>query len=353
MRKKDQSEMEKRISEATRIEDPREEFIESLHQRITGQGAPSTGLVRLWSLSHRSVWFFIVIGIVLISTIYFVIGPKNVHAFIEDFNFLDSGLETVEEAGMVTELGATSLSTILYPNSTLEEIIVILDWVYIDESRLVLGFITESMPSGLILGVPTIIAEDSLNQNLVFSSISVERNKDQIVFMTFNPIQTGNNEKRVDFSVDIPLVESADSNKTPLVVFHYDLEAIPVRRGITYEFDQSSPAMDDDLGFSMESILVTPSFSKISFCVDMPVEDILALPKPAMYLQIDDGPAIYNYYLVGLSEAEGQACVQIGFSESGLLGNERITFKFQWYVITIGEYSGYDLNDIIEKKNSN
>lgn len=337
MRKTDRFKMEKNIRKATHVEDPRKEFVGTLRQRITGQDSPITGCLRFQNLSHRPVWFFLVIGFVLISVVYFSIGPKNVHAFIEDFNSLDPGMETVEEAGMVTELEITSQFTIQDIDNSTQVITVILDWVYLDEGRLVLGVITEAVPSGLALDMPTITTEQSIKQNLAFSSISEEGNDNQIIFMAFNPIQMDNNDKQVDFSVDIPLIESADLDKTPLVVFHYDLEGIPVRRGISYEFEQSAPVLVDDLEFQLDFIQTTPSFTKVTFSVNLSAEDILALPKSDINLQIGDSPIIYDYFLLGITESEDLTCVQIGFLDGGLLGNERIIFRFKQNFIAIVE----------------
>jgi hypothetical protein len=341
MRKTNQTEMEMKVKKAVNVEDPRPDFVESLRQRIAGKGFPSGWSFRLYRLSRRPVWFFLVIGFILASVIYFVVGPKKVYAFITDFNFTDPGLQTVAEAGLVTELEKVSQFTIQDLDNSSQVVTVILDWVYIDEGRLVLGFITESIPTGLVLDMPVIIAKQSFNQNLVFSSISEEEHTDQIIFMAFNPIQMGNTDKQVDFSVDIPLIKIGDPDKVPLAVFHYDLEDVPVVKGKTYEVDQLPSIIEDDLGFRMKSFMFTPSFTEVSFCVNMLVEDILALPKSDINLRIGDGPVTYDYFLVELSEAKDQTCVLIGFFNGGTPENEQVVFQFNRVAIAIMQNSSF------------
>ena len=343
MRKINQIKMETKIREAVDVEDPQPDFVESLRQRITGQDFPSGWSFRLYRLSHRPVWFFLVIGLTLVLTVYLVIGPQNVHAFIEEFDFIDPGLETVAEAELVTEVEVLSQYTIQGLDNSTEVITVILDWVYIDESRLVLGFITDSIPTGMVLGLPTVTAEQSLRHDLVFSSISEGDNPNQIIFSAYNPIQLDSHEKQVSFSMDLPLLESYDPAKTPLAVFHFELKDVPILKGKTFEMEQSSLALVDDLEFQFESFLFSPSFTMVTFCVDMPLKEIMALPKSDISLQVGDGPVMYDFLLIKIEEDREQTCVQIGFFDGGMPENEMIIFRFKRLAIGIMQYSRDDL----------
>ena len=343
MRKINQIKMETKIREAFDVEYPRPDFIESLRQRIVGRGSHSAGCLRFQNLSQRPVWFFLVIGLTLAFAIYLVIGPQNVHAFIEEFDFIDPGLETVAEAGLVTEVEVLSQFTVQGLDKSSQVITVILDWVYIDEGRLVLGFITEGVPSGLVLDMPTIAAEQSIKQNLTFSRISGEDNPDQIIFSAYDPIQLDSYEKQVDFSVDLPLIQSDDPTNTPLAVFHYALEGVPIRKGKTYESEQSAPVLVDDIEFQFESFLFLPSFTEVTFCVNMSSKEILTLPRSDISLQVGDGPVMYDFLLMKIEEDREQTCVQIGFFDGGTPENEMITLRFKRLAIAIMQYSRDDL----------
>jgi len=352
MRKKDQLKLENRIKEATLVENPKQDFVESLLTEIKRQGSPSSGSFRSYSLSRWPVWLILVNVIVLLSAVVIAIGPRTVFDFMTDsFNIFDPGVQTVEAAGLVSKQGLTPRPTILIPDSSLEDITVTLDWVHIDGDRLAMGFVTESMPSGLVLDMPIITADKCLKDNLTFSSTTLENDTNQVIFTTYDPIQMDNDDKQVDFSMDLALIKYGDPDETPLAIFHYDLEGIPVYKSQTYEKEQSIHGKIDDLEFQLESFNKTNSFTEVTFCVTLSAEEILALPKSDINLQIVNGTVTYDYLILELDETEDQTCVQVGFLESGTQEGEMIVFSFKEMYIAIMQNNTFTQDESIENEN--
>jgi hypothetical protein len=235
---------------------------------------------------------------------------------------------------------------------------VTLDWVYIDEGRLVLGVVVESVPSGLVVDMPIITADRSLKPDLGFNSLLAAEDTGQIVFLAFNPVRADDYTQQVDFSVDLPLVEDGDSHKTPLAMFHYDLEGIPIYKGQTHEIGQAvyqngfegipidknptdkiEKTDPNDLEFEMESILVTPSFTEVEFCVNLSAEEVMALPRSDISLKIGDKPVVSDYLVLEISETGDQTCLRLGFLDGGSLENDLVVFRFTQWSFAMMQYS--------------
>jgi hypothetical protein len=350
MRKTNQTEMEMKVKKAVRVEGPGQAFVESLRHKIEEQAAPTGRPTRVCPLFHQPVWLTLLNVIVLLSAVLFTIGPKNAYASIKDFfNLLDPGLQTVEAAGLVTELEITAQATVTGTDGSVEDITVTLDWVYLDEGRLVLGFVTSSIPSGCALENPVIVAGQTLKSNLTFSSVSEGEDADQIIFSAYNPLQENNRDKQVDFSVILHLIDVEDPARVPLAEFHYDLVGIPVHKGQTIDMEQTTPARVDDIEFQVESFVVTQSFSEVVFCSDLSADKVLALPKSDISLQIGDGPVMYGYLVLGMAEGEGQTCVQIGFFDGSSMKDEMVIFRFKETFVAIIQSAPFDPGERIDK----
>jgi hypothetical protein len=339
MRKKDRMEMEERISEATCVESPEPDFVNSLKRKIVEQGSPPIGSTKTCTLSHRPALLILANVFVLLAAIIIMAGPRNVYAHIKAFFDIDDpGLQTVEAAGLVTDLEMTPEPTILSSDRSIENISVILDWVYIDEGRLVLGFSLESVPSGLTLDLPTITDHQSFKSNLTFSSNSVEdENASQFIFSAYNPIRKDDNAREVNFGIDVSLIESGDADKDPLAVFHFDLEGVPVHKGRTYDTKQSLPAEVNELEFLVKSVKFMPSFTEVEFCTNISAEEIRALRKSDISLQIGEKPPVQDYLVLKLAETGDETCVQIGFFDGGESWTDLFFFQFQQFGIAIGQ----------------
>lgn len=338
MRKKDRMEMEERISKAAWVDDPEQDFVDSLKQKIVGQGSPPIESFTHRPLSRRPALLILANVFVLLAAIIIVAGPRKVYAHIKAFFDIDDpGLHTVEAAGLVTELEMTPEPTILSSDKSIENISVILNWVYIDEGRLVLGFTLGSVSPGLTLDTPTITGHPSLRSNLTFSSNVVEdEDANQFIFSAYNPIQADENAREINFGVDLPLIETGDADKDPLAVYHYDLEGVPVHKGQTYETKQSHPAEVNELEFLVKSVKFMPSFTEVEFCTNISAKEILALRKSDISLRIGEKPPVQDYLVLELAETGDETCIQIGFFDGGESWTEKIIFQFQQFGFVIG-----------------
>jgi hypothetical protein len=339
MRKKDRLEMEEKISEAAWVEDPEQDFVNSLKRKVVEQGSPPIGSFTHRPLSHRPALLILANVIVLLAVIIIMAGPRKVYANIKAFFDIDDpGLQTVEAAGLVTDLEMAPEPTILSSDSSIENISVILNWVYIDEGRLVLGVSMASVPPDLTLGTPTITGHPSLRSDLTFSSNAVEdENASQFIFSAYNPIRADENAREISFGIDVPLIETGDADKDPLAVYHYDLEGVPVHKGRTYETTQSFPAEVNELEFLVKSFKFMPSFTEVEFCTNMSAKEILALRKSDISLRIGEKPPVQDYLVLELAETGDETCVQIGFFDGGESWTDLIIFQFQQFGIAIGE----------------
>jgi len=284
MHKTDQIEMEMKLREITRVNGPDQQFVESLWQKFEQQEETPMKPNKQRSLFARPVFIILAVAVLLVSALFIGFGPKKVSAFIRDiFSSYDPGLQEVEEAGLVTDLGLLAEPALLpeeelseethqiYPvglSQTIEGNTLTLDWVYVDEGRLALAYTTQELQEGLTIGEPilTFTGYSPKQQNGSIQSMDGETN--QTLYTSYQLIQMDAAGEFLNFSVNLPLVHPDDPNQAPVAQFHFDLENVPLYRGFTVYLQQIHQVTLNGISVQLKSVQIAPDFTDVVLCSD-------------------------------------------------------------------------------------
>lgn len=343
MYKTDQIEMEMKIREATRVDNPDQQFVDSLWQKIERQGPLPRKVFQQRSLYQRPAFIILAVTLLLIAALFIGFGPKKVSAFIRDiFSMNDPGLQAVEEAGLVTDLDISAEPTVMENAATAEvpkevtplsisqslgEITVTLDWVYIDSGRLALAFTPDAIPQGMTFGTPSLTFDGFTPAQREGSVQTVRDDGSQYIFVSYQVINPEIVGDQINFSVDIPLMQPADPEWEEQAVYHFDLQGIPVYVGRTVPIQQTAATSVNNIEVRLESVVVSPSYTDVVVCYDFPPGDAPFWHIFKSTVQIGDSPEesmrSYNY----LDDIENNHCVQIGFGIGSATPGDRLVFR--------------------------
>ena len=301
-------EMEMKVREITWVNDPSPEFVETLWQQIEEKEPLPMKPFQKRALYQRPAFIILIVALLLLGALFIGFGPQKVSAFIRDiFSMHDPGLQDVEEAGLVTDLGMVAepallpeeeLSTEVYPvipvgqSQTFGDTTLTLDWVYADEGRLALAYTTQGLQEGLVLGEPA-IAYNGFSPAQQYGSIQTPvGDAGQTIFVSYHAIQVDVVGSPIGFSIDLPLVNSNDPNGEPVAQFHFDLEDIPVYRGFTVFIQQTYQITLNGMSMQLKTVQITPDYTDVTFCSD---PENTGVPLEAIQeatLQFGEGPSV-------------------------------------------------------------
>jgi hypothetical protein len=282
MPKSDQIEMEMKLREITRVNGPDQQFVESLWQKFLQQEETPMKPNKQRSLFTRPVFIILAVAVLLVGALFIGFGPQKVSAFIRDiFSSYDPGLQEVEEAGLVTDLGLSAEPALLpeeelseethqiYPvglSQTIEGSTLTLDWVYVDEGRLALAYTTQELQEGLEIGEPilTFTGYSPKQQNGSIQSLDEENN--QTLYVSYQLIQMDAAGEFLNFSADLPLIHPDDPNQTPVAQFHFDLTDVPLYRGFTVYLQQIHQVTLNGVSVQLKSVQIAPDFTDVVLC---------------------------------------------------------------------------------------
>ena len=343
--------IESKVRQVTSMLGPDEAFVSGLWERLAREHLPSQPVFEKTSWYRRPVWVAAAILLVLLAALFIGFGPRNVSAFIRGiFGRSDSGLQAVQEAGMVTELEMTAQPTLssemeltpdlppdvhpLFICQTLEDITITLEWIYIDEARMTLALTSDPLPQGIIFGMP-IVNLDGIGEWRGGSYR--QESATSVLIDIFQNIQVDVVGELVNFSIDLPLVNQYKSEEHPYATFHFDLQDIPVYQGMNIPLTQTASVTIDGVEIQLNSVRVMPSYTEIELCYDMPPNDESKWYMPKPTLQIDDGPVETSYGFTNLGENEGKQCARIEFSVGNAGGGEQLIFQVENLFIPLPE----------------
>ena len=342
---------EEKVRTVTRTPEPSPEFADALWRRIQ-EKQPRPKTRGIWSrLSMHPVRVVLAVFLLILAILFISFGPQRVYAAVMKFlGFNDPGLQSVRDAGLGSELNFTAQPTILpSPTSeiappsasmlslsqTLEGVTLTLDWAYVDESRLALSWTTSPLPTDLAYGVPSITFAGFTPLQMRGVAQGLRSDNNQMMYVSYQVIQVDAVGEKIDFSVDLPLVQIGDEVQTPLANFHFDLKDIPVFRGTTLNLQQTYAHRFDGVEVRLESVRMMPSFTEVVACYDFPNEDAPFWYVQNATVQIDDGPEeSYRAYQY-LSEITDDHCVKLGFAVSSTAESSRLTFRIHKLVVPL------------------
>ena len=341
---------EEDIRQSFNIPEIRPEFMDQLYGEIMQHADAKTRKPHTF-LTLRPAWTvtFAVLAMLIIGTL--IIGPQRVYAAVMKFlGFNDPGLQSVRDAGLGSELNFTAQPTILPgPTSvtappsasmlslsqTLEGVTLTLDWAYIDESLLALSWTTSPLPTDLRYESPTITFTGFTPQQRRGVVQDLRSDNNQMMYVSYQVIQTSAVGEKIDFSVDLPLVRINGEAQTPVANFHFDLKDIPVFRGMTLNIQQAYAHQINGVEVRLESVRMIPSFTELIACYDFPNEDAPFWYVQNATVQIDDGPEeSYRAYQY-LSEITDDHCVKLGFDVGSTDESQRLVFRVHKLVVPL------------------
>jgi hypothetical protein len=354
MFKSNQMDMELKIRELTYLDEPSPLFVHTLWLKMKNLDPQVRRISEPRVIHWRPVWIVLLVLVIMMSALFIGFGPQKVYGFIRQiFGFSDAGLQAVQEAGLVTDLDISSQPTVVTAggsdvempkgahqvalSQTIDDLTVTLDWAYVDEGRLALGFSMDLMPSDLLFDVPRITYAHELPSNWQINNQSMTIGAEHILFISYQVIQVDFFGEQIDFSVDLPLISSPDEPENVLATFHFDLKEIPVYRGMTIQLQQTNAVSINNVEVILNSIHITPSNTELDICYDFPPNEENAWYLPEPTLQIGNGLEETGHSFTYQGEENGKHCARINFRIGNAGNAERLIFKINSLYVPLPE----------------
>lgn len=262
----------------------------------------------------------------------------------------DPGLQSVQDAGLVTDLNVTAQPTLLPANTpastalpasnlalsqTLEGVTLTFDWVYLDEGRLALGWKFNDLPEDTILDTPKVTFIGVTPVQSQGYSQSIRSDEKQAVYVSYQVIHADSVGGKVDMSVEVPLVKHTGEEQTTLASFHFNLTDVPVYKGQTISIQQTYAVRRNGVEVRLKSVRVMPSNTEITACYDFPTQNASFWYMQHATVQIGDGPEeSYRPYQY-LSDIQDDHCVKLGFAVGNASGENRLIFRVRQLVVPL------------------
>ncbi len=300
-------------------------------QRITG--ISPKGEKMIWRLPVTAV-LLAVIGLALIATVGFA-----VYHF-----FFDPGLQGVREAGLGANLNTTAQptlnpqiptdsyqglpATLIGSDQTNNGVTVSLDWISVNNVRVLFGFSAEGLLEGMSFDSPQITFIGSTPVQFRGSAFELDGN--QVVtgeFISYQVINDLGSNNKLDLGIDLPLIQMGNNQKTVLSTFHFDLKDIPANTGQPASGQQTYATKVNGLEIRLEWIKVTSTLITARLCYDKPTTsgewsiNNLTLETGSGNYQFD-GSSIKSATLTDVSSEITQSCVNASMLVCRWEGNE-------------------------------
>jgi hypothetical protein len=266
----------------------------------------------------------------------------------------DPGLQSVEEAGLLTDLGVTAQPTILpTPTSpasspaaaqlgesqSLAGISLTLDWAYLDESRLALGMSYSTLPPDLTLGSPVVTFVGITPIQALGWSQSLRTNQNRAEYISYQVIQSASVGDKVDLEIEVPILPIGGESPLPLATFHFTIHDLKVYKGQTLPIQQTYAVRVNGVEIRLKSVRVTPSASEVIACYDFPTSAAPFWYMQHATVQIGEGPEegyrTYRYLGEEPIQSAQDHCVQLGFPVGNAQGEKRMIFRVRQLVVPL------------------
>jgi hypothetical protein len=262
---------------------------------------------------------------------------------------IDPGLQSVENAGLVSNLNQTAEPTVfatvptqLAPavglSKTLNGITVTLNWAYADENRLALQLSVEGLklPEGVSTGDFICKLYVSNGQGVSIGSIDpadVQTQKDkpgQPIILTYISYQhiDASRHNHLNLSMDltigacgprwdfgevfIPGQEAQTPTPPPLIGNYHLNVTVPVYKGLTLTPNQTLVA--DGISIRLDTITLSPSFTSLHICyLPAGIRKLdFAGWNPQVTIQVGDKKIINLDTYFGITVRDIKSCVEMG-----------------------------------------
>jgi hypothetical protein len=341
---------EEQIRQSFGVPEIRAEFVDQVHAELMRRAAAKSRQPRLW-FSLRPAWTVALAILLVLILATLVIGPQRVYAAVRQlFGLGDPGLQSVQDAGLVTNLNMTAQPTLLATatplstpqpasavgeSQTLEGVTLTLDWVYLDEGRLALGLKFTPLPADTTLDAPRVTFVGVTPLQSQGYSQSLRSAENQAVYVSYQVIQAETVGGKVNLSVIVPLVRLSENHPIPLANFRFDLKDIPVLTGQRLAIQQTSSVKRNGVEVRLKSVRVMPSNTEVVACYDFPTATAPFWYMQHATVQIGNGPEeSYRPYQY-LSDVQDDHCVKLGFATGNPGGETRLVFRVRQLVVPL------------------
>lgn len=347
---KPNSSFEEQVRQAMKTPDPRPQFIEQMNDILQQRAAqPSRPARRYFGL--RPAWAVAIVILIGVIVATLVIGPQRVvAAFRSWLGLADPGLQSVQDAGLVTELKITAQPTLL-PTLTatgvpptaaplelsqeVSGVTLILDWVYIDEGRLALGWTSNPLPEGLEFGLPQVTLKGVTPLQMQGMSQSFRSAGDQMTYVAYQVIHADEVDGKVSLAIDVPLIQRVDDQQQLVGNYHFEVQDAPVLAGQTLSVQQTYAVRNHGVEVRLKSVRITPSFTEVVACYDFPDQTAPFWYMQHATLQVGNGPEESYRPYEYLREITDDHCVRLGFAVGNAGGEQQLYFRVRQFVVPL------------------
>ena len=196
----------------------------------------------------------------------------------------DPGLQSVQDAGLITNLDTTTRPTIL-PESdqpvfqphpatmlgmeqTSQGVTVRLDWIYLEEMHLAVGFSVDGLAEGMQFGMPGVnFGEAQADQYRGGNLVLMRQGNGYQGTLLFNQlVRDGVENGMVDVNLDLPLLETTGEQETVLGTFHFNLQGVLISAGQTQGGETTYSVRVEGQELRLEFLSLTPQGATASLC---------------------------------------------------------------------------------------
>lgn len=243
----------------------------------------------------------------------------------------DPGMESVSQAGLVTDLEMTAVPTpaatptALPPAAqigaaqTRQGITLTLDWIYLDDGWQSLGFSANTLPQGQRLGQPRMTFGDLLPQQYRGAGLTITQVENGLAgrFLVAQILRDektyGITETFADVAVEIPLL---DASEKEIDTFRFASSQVPVHQG-QFASGNTYAVRATGQEIRLESISITPQETRAQFCSNTPLRlENAALQWARQQDEIllpDQPPSLTGHMGAKRTAKDGWECVEVLF----------------------------------------
>lgn len=249
---------------------------------------------------------------------------------------VDPGLQSIQQAGLATNLGVTAQPTLLptipppvppsawvvAQSQTVEGVTMTLDWVYLDSTRLLFGIHYSKLPADVSVGFPAVTVNGQVPGKDRQPSKFLRSTNSQAIYLSNQITQSSPLEKTVALEIAIPLLRNEDRTETQVAAFHFSLPDVPSYAGQTLNFHQTVAASVNGVEIQLHSMRLTPLSVDAVICPSPLSSAAFSVQQATLS---GDGFGKREFTSRQTVEDQGTACQKVSFEPQGLEENHQIT----------------------------